>query len=432
VTAYRVAAVALIALVATAVLALHGVAPAGGSSPVVSLGVQGRSNTAPWVAADGAFVAVAWGASTPGSDVFVATSRDAGRTFGAPVQVNTVPGEARLSGELAPRVALAPAAGGADPEISVLWTARGEATAVKMARSRDGGRTFAAPVALQSPGAPGDRGWAALAVDRQGTAHAIWLDHRGMAAGRVGGHTHAGHHAVPGEDGVAMALKSGLYYATSNESGSHERQIANGVCYCCKTALAVSGDGALYAAWRHVYPGSFRDMALSVSRDGGRSFSAPARVSEDGWSIDGCPDDGPAIAVDGGGTVHIVWPTVVGGPAPEGALFHASTRDGLTFTPRTRIPTLGGPQPLHPQVAIDRTGRIVVAWDELIEGRRVAAARELRLRPHQAVEFRPAVILSSDGPAMYPVLAATRAGVLAVWTTGGEPSAIRARVIPLP
>jgi hypothetical protein len=399
------------------------------------------------VAADGSFVAVTWGASAPGqNDVFLATSRDAGLTFGAPVQVNTVAGEARLSGEQAPRVALAPAASGSDPDISVLWTARGETTSVKMARSRDGGKTFAAAVALQSSGAPGDRGWAALAVDRQGTAHAIWLDHRGLAAGRAGGHVHSGHHAnasavgagaagrlgVPQEDGAAMAAKSGLYYANSHEPQSPGREITNGVCYCCKTALAASGDGALYAAWRHVYPGNFRDMALSVSRDDGRSFSAPARVSEDRWSIDGCPDDGPAIAVDSGGTVHIVWPTVFGGAKPEGALFYASTRDGLTFTPRVRIPTLGGPQPLHPQVAVDRAGRIVVAWDELIEGRRVAAVRELKLRPRLEVEFGNVVTLSSDGPSMYPVLAATRAGVLAVWTTGGEPSLIRARVIPLP
>ena len=46
--------------------------------------------------------------------------------------------------------------------------------------------------------------------------------------------------------------------------------LTGGVCYCCKTALAVGADGAIYAAWRHVYPGNMRDIAFTLSRDGGQ------------------------------------------------------------------------------------------------------------------------------------------------------------------
>ena len=114
----------------------------------------------------------------------------------------------------------------------------------------------------------------------------------------------------------------------------------------------------LVAAWRHVYPGDLRDIAFAISRDGGRSFSAPSRVSEDGWAINGCPDDGPALVVDAGGVTHIVWPTVIAGDEPVGALFYASTRDGQRFTPRVRIPTLGSPKPMHPQVALAADGTL--------------------------------------------------------------------------
>lgn len=412
--------VAAVAAVATIGLILR----AAPSTDVVSFTVKGRSNATPWVAAEGSFVAVAWGATVAGkSDVFVAVSRDAGRSFGVPVQVNAVAGEARLGGEFPPRVALASGGAAGVPEIAVLWTARTEKTEIRIARSRDGGRTFGTPVTLQSPGAPGDRGWPALALDRRGAAHAIWLDHRGLAAGHQSGAAH---------DGEAMAQKSRLYYAAEKGSASAERELAKGVCYCCKTALAVGADGALYAAWRHVYAGSLRDMAFTVSRDGGRSFSPPARVSEDRWAIDGCPDDGPSIAVDARGTIHLIWPTVISGPKLEGALFYASSRDGHTFTARTRIPTLGGPRPSHPQIVVDRTGKIVVAWDELIEGRRVAAARELKVRSDRRVDLGSIVALSTDGPGTYPVLATTPAGLLAVWTTGGEASVVKARTIPLP
>jgi hypothetical protein len=401
---------------------------------VLTLAVPGRSGANPWVAAQGSFTAVAFTASSDGkADVFVAISRDAGASFGTPVQVNREPGEVRPGGELPPRVALVPMGGSAEPEIVVLWNERGATTTIKTSRSRDGGKTFDAPVALQSPNAPGDRGWQALALDRQGTAHAIWLDHRGLAAGTA---TRTARPAKPdhsAHDGVAMAQKSSLYYASVAGSSGSEREVARGVCYCCKTALAIAPDGALYAAWRHVYPGNLRDMALTVSRDGGKSFSAAARVSEDGWAINGCPDDGPAMAVDGEGTVHLVWPTVIGESSPEGALFYASTRDGRTFTPRTRIPALGSPKPSHPQILVDSLRRVVVAWDEFVDGRRVAAIRELKVRSGRPVEFGSIVRLSSEEPSMYPVLAATKGGMLAAWTAGSaDASAIRLQTLRLP
>jgi hypothetical protein len=406
---------------------------AAAASPVLSLAVPGRANATPWIAASGSFVAVAWGAGDSGkTDVFVAISRDGARTFGAPVQVNAIAGEARLGGEMPPRVVLRRHDGAADPEVSVLWTARGQGTEIRMARSRDGGRTFAAPVTLQSSGAAGDRGWPALALDAQGVAHAIWLDHRGLAR-PVGQKPHANHHEGSAADGVAMAQKSGLYYAALGAAASPERALAMGVCYCCKTAIVAGADGALFAAWRHVYPGNLRDIAFSASRDGGRSFAPPVRVSEDDWSINGCPDDGPAMALDTSGTVHVVWPTVVKGPTPEGALFYASSRDGRTFGERVRVPTLGSPKPSHPQIAIDGRGRIVIAWDESVDGQRVAALRELRRDPGDRISFGNPVMLAAQGPAVYPVVAPMTTGLAAAWTAGsGASSTIGVRAVPVP
>jgi hypothetical protein len=75
---------------------------------IVHLTVKGRASATPSVAASGRFVAVAWGATTAEgrTDVFLATSRDAGATFGPPLRVNRLDGEARLGGELPPLVRL--------------------------------------------------------------------------------------------------------------------------------------------------------------------------------------------------------------------------------------------------------------------------------------------------------------------------------------
>src|SRR5262245_12606408 len=187
--------------------------------------VAGRSNAHPSVAAAGSFVAVVWGATADGkTDVYLATSRDGGASFGAPVRVNRTPGEARLGGEMPPRVALVSTSASSLPEIAVLWTSRGEHTGIKTARSSDGGQTFHSPTALESAGAHGDRGWPALALDRAGTAHAVWLDYRGLAVRRATGPNHTAHHD-PAHDGVAMAQNSGLYYAAANQGHVVEREL---------------------------------------------------------------------------------------------------------------------------------------------------------------------------------------------------------------
>ena len=90
----------------------------------------------------------------------------------------------------------------------------------------------------------------------------------------------------------------------------------------------------------------------------------PVRVSEDKWELEGCPDDGPAMAIDARNGIHIVWPTLVTESAGQTiALFYASSADGRTFTTRERIPTEGMPH--HPQIASAADGSLALAWDEL-------------------------------------------------------------------
>jgi hypothetical protein len=381
-------------------------------APPVTLSVAGRTSATPWIASAGTAIAVSWMATADGkADVFVAVSHDEGRSFAAPVQVNTVAGDGRANGEFPPRVAFGPADGSGRREVVVAWNAKDQGTEVKLARSRDGGRTFAAPEALQAPGAAGDRGWHAMALDDRGVAHVIWLDHRGMTAAKSDG-GHKGEH-----DGVAMAQLSSLYYAAAAPgSRGVERAVSPGVCYCCKTAV-VAAPGRIVAAWRHVFAGNMRDIAFTESRDGGRTFRPIARVSEDGWSINGCPDDGPALAVGEDARVHAVWPTVVQGPETSGAIFYAALGTGSSFSARQRVPSLGSPKPSHPQVVVDGSGRVVVAWDEIIGGVRTAAYATGVAQPDGRVTFGPPARIAA-GPTAYPVMAVAPRGVVAAWTAG--------------
>lgn len=411
-------AIAVVATLTGAPAAQAPTAPAA-----VTLAVPGRANAAPWIASQGRFVAVVWGAQLAGKwDVFVATSDDEGATFTAPVQVNTVAGDARISGEIPPRVALHLPAGASRPEVVVAWNAKDRGTEIKLARSRDGGRTFATPQSLQAPGAAGDRGWHALTVDATGAAHVVWLDHRGLAeaksaAAPAAGHGAMNHGAAEEHDGVAMAMKSRLHYAVVTAEGARaEQMLAPGVCYCCKTALLPTSRGVL-AAWRHVYAGNMRDMAFTWLGSP-TAAAAPARVSEDGWSINGCPDDGPALALGAGERAHIVWPTVIPGDEPVGAIFHASMSDGQAFGSRQRVPTLGAPKPSHPQIVVDGTGRVFVAWDEMQAGVRTAAMVTATETPAGALTFDAPAALAPGGPTQYPVMAPLARGVVVTWVSG--------------
>jgi hypothetical protein len=235
----------------------------------------------------------------------------------------------------------------------------------------------------------------------------------------------AEHHVEPADskkDAVATAQLSKLYTATLDDSSS-SRPITGGVCYCCKTAIAVGAENDIYLAWRHVYPQNVRDMAFTESHDGGRTFSAPIRISEDQWHIEGCPEDGPALAVDARRHIHVVWPTLVNdGPnsQPSIGIFYASN-SGRAFAQRQRVSTEGVPH--HPQIAVAGDS-ICLAWDELRNGRRQVVVAHRPLSAAADAKWSREVA-SADVPGTYPAIVGTGTGVIVAWTSNAPNSVIR-------
>ena len=117
----------------------------------------------------------------------------------------------------------------------------------------------------------------------------------------------------------------------------------------------------MYVAWRHVYPGNVRDIAFTRSNDGGKTFAAPIRVSDDRWVLDGCPENGPALAVDAHRRVHVVWPTLVPPAGAAGFAMAPATvgdRGTLSFARQTID---DGSSATYPVVAVTSEGPLV-AW----------------------------------------------------------------------
>jgi len=280
-----------------------------------------------------------------------------------------------------------------------------------MSRSTDSGRTFAPAKTIHDPALSGARGWESLTPGPDGSVHAVWLDGRDAQRKMSEAMAHA-HEGAPAAKGQPP---QDVYHGRLTPDGRIvETLIATEVCFCCKTAVAVDGRGGVYAAWRHIFPGSLRDMAFAKSTDGGLHFSSLVRVSEDKWELNGCPEDGPAMAVDASGMIHITWATLVTEGESQKALFYATSKDGKAFSPRARVPTAGVTNPSHPQMTLTPDGGAVIVWDEVVEGvRRVSMSRVLR-----GGGFAPAQVVSGSEPAIYPVMARSAAGDLVVaWTS---------------
>ena len=152
-----------------------------------------------------------------------------------------------------------------------------------------------------------------------------------------------------------------------------------------------------------------------------------SRVHQDGWAINGCPDDGPAMAVDAAGTVHLVWPTLLNGT--DGTLLYATAAAGKTFgAPDSRADTRQ-PEAVAP-AGRDRRRR--AAGDRLGRGPRRRSSSlvgKASIGRDGPITFGPIETLS-DGPGSYPVVAAVPDGMVAVWTSGPpDRSVIGVRVV---
>ncbi len=289
-------------------------------------------------AANGGAVYVAWVGHGAGreADVWVTRFDAKGKQLGEPARVNPVAGAATAWRGDPPNVAVAP-----DGAVYVAWTARaaetGHATTLYLSASRDGGRSFDAPVKVNDDTKACVHGMHSLAVGSDGRVYLGWLDER---------NARPHHQAAAKAEGQAGAPKASagmhgeqnreVFFAASADGGrtfSPNRRVASEACPCCKTALTVGPDGRVYLAWRQVLPGDFRHIAVASSAEGGESFGTPAVVSDDRWELRGCPVSGPALAVGEGGALRVLWYTA--GAAGQPGLYGSESNDGgRTFASR--------------------------------------------------------------------------------------------------
>ena len=257
-----------------------------------------------------------------GADLVFKRSHNEGQSFGHDHRINQDVGEVSAHGENNPQLRVGPGIG-----IYSLWEGTG---GIKFGRSMNFGRSFLPPVLVNDDGGKGMHSFFTLETSAQGKVYAAWID---------------GRDKVTEPPGMAS-----IYLARSDDQGATFNanvKVSGRICPCCRPALTTDDAGNLYMTWRHVFGENERVIVVATSKDEGKTWSQPVRVSQKGWKINGCAHSGPAMKwVDG--RLILTWYTAGEGRAR--LLMAQSTDSGKTFsTPFEIQGTVLDPN--HPHIA---------------------------------------------------------------------------------
>jgi hypothetical protein len=310
----------------------------GGGGACAGAELACASAATPLFAPDGSLL-LAWATA---DHVAVARSTDGGRSFAAPVAINAEAAKIDFGPDSRPGIAQ-----GRDGLLVsyTVFTGADYVGRVYVARSTDGGRSFAAPVPITDSTA--SQRFTRLIADPAGGILATWIDKREVEPAKQAGKEYPG---------AAVAF---AWWDAAKEAFAPARIAQSDSCECCRVAAALDRAGHPVIAFRNIYDLHVRDHAVETFGTDG--MPGPAhRVSIDDWHTDACPHQGPDVSVGPDGAYHVAWFT--DGTNRQGLFYARSTDAGLTFS--APLP-LGDPDRAPSRARVLATpGSVWVAWKE--------------------------------------------------------------------
>jgi hypothetical protein len=176
------------------------------------------------------------------------------------------------------------------------------------------GTTWSKPVSPHHDGTKTQHGFASLFQAPGAGLGLVWLDGR------------AADPESPKATGN-MSLRTAVFSRARRQL--QESAIDARVCDCCPTAVATTSEGPI-VAFRNRSDKEVRD--IFVSRLVAGRWTTGSAVHADGWEIEACPVNGPAVSARAG-NVAVAWFSA----KDEAHTFVALSHDaGRTSAPRTR------------------------------------------------------------------------------------------------
>lgn len=301
------------------------------------------------------------------------------------------------------------------PSVSVLgnghlaahWlqrTGRGTyAYGVRIAQSRDGGRTWSGGVTPHRDTMPVEHGFVAMWPEKNGLG-AVWLDGR-KSAGAAGGHE--GH-------GEMMLMSTTI--GRDGKVGA-EQTVDSRTCDCCQNSVTLTSSGPI-VAYRNRTNDEIRDIYVSRRVDGKWTEGIP--VHGDNWKINACPVNGPSIKASGR-DVAIAWFTGARDTNKVNVAF--STDGGATWSAPIRVD--GGQPGGRVDLLMLSDGSVVVSWLERTGGN-VAAVQARRVtRSGELGEVKTIAQSSAARASGVPRMAMNGSDIYFAWTVPTRPSSVR-------
>jgi len=359
-----------------------------------------RDCLAPDVALDDAGVLhVAYGTST--KQALYQRSRDGGRTWDAPRALNGPENVTTTMGERGPKLSVPAGVGGA--QVYVLWADLwfpGARVFARLAASRDGGASFGAPVAASDVwGIDG----ATVAADGAGGVLVAW---------------HWGNATTPRPPNATQA--TWLMTAASRDFGatfapSARAAFAPGAgpaapvacSMCAMRARAAGRAGAFELAFRSAVD-DVREHWVAELAPGAAQWSA-VRVPNASWYYPACPMNGPELVLPAPGAGDAPVVAFMSGAA--NAVFWSALRGGALSAPVGTPPGAGAGRDERYPTAVAAGGRVLMVWQ--VGPMAVEGTASVRWAVYDAATGA----FSGDAGVVGTTFAGTKA---TAWASGGE------------
>jgi hypothetical protein len=321
------------------------------SAPAVALARVPNGGIQPEVrrGADGTVHMLYFSGEPARGDLFYVRSTDEGRTFSAPVRVNSQTGSAIATGTIrGGQMAV-----GRDGRVHVAWNGSGTALPASPIEKTSG---KAGPAMLYSRSDP--RG-TAFEPQRSLMHDSVTIDGGGAVAADARGNVYVAWHANAAAAGnrgegarrvfVARSADDGKTFGTETAAWSEP----TGVCSCCGMAAEATRAGDLLLLYRSATERINRDVFLLASNDGGRSFRG-SRVHE--WDVDACRMTSMAFA-EGRPGVAAAWET-------DDRVFFGFVDPRQPAVRRVLAPSGQGDPRKHPRLALGDGDALLMVWTE--------------------------------------------------------------------
>lgn len=268
-----------------------------------------------------------------------------------------------------------------------------DATKVRLSWSKDHGRTWSQPVSPHHDGTQTEHSFVSLFDAPGGGLGVVWIDGRATN---------------PEKETGDMSLRASMYDRDGKQL--REMVIDPRVCECCSTAVAQTSEGAI-VAFRNRSANEIRD--IYVSRLDAGAWSAPKVVHDDGWRIEACPINGPAISANGR-DVAVAW---FSAKNDQGRAFVAFSHDaGRTFGTPFRVDDASSLGRLGVQMLAD--GSAAVTYIEFANKH-----SQFRVRKISPAGVRSAAVtIAETAGGRYPRIAREGNELLFSWTEGDNGS----------